>query len=253
MESDAADSRTKGMPMPPTPPRPPHQRKRPPNQALYAALVALAAVLLLAGLASCGGQTSQKTSHGNPAPATTPSAPAPPASDTPTSAPSTEPGGGGMSTSEPGAGSGGESDLDPRFATCAKANAAGYGPYYKGADPEYAWYKDRDHDGIDCEPLNTAAPTSPEPSGEGGLDPRFPTCAKANAAGYGPYVEGSDPEYAWYEDRDHDGIDCEPRSGGEPSSPAPATSAPSEEPSGEPSEGPSTSGPGEMPGSSSGP
>lgn len=41
--------------------------------------------------------------------------------------------------------------LDPRFATCAAANKAGYGPYYKGKDPEYYWYEDRDHDGIDCE------------------------------------------------------------------------------------------------------
>ena len=40
-------------------------------------------------------------------------------------------------------------------------------------------------------------------------DPRFETCAAANRAGYGPYVEGKDPEYDWYQDRDHDGIDCE--------------------------------------------
>ncbi|NEA27138.1 excalibur calcium-binding domain-containing protein [Actinomadura bangladeshensis] len=110
---------------------------------------------------------------------------------------------------------------------------------------------------MDCEPLNTAAPTSPEPSGEGGLDPRFATCAKANAAGYGPYVKGVDPEYAWYEDRDQDGIDCEPRSGGGPSSPIPSTSTPSEEPSTSgPGEMPSDSGPSEEPsepGSSSGP
>ncbi|GAB3061814.1 hypothetical protein GCM10027053_25210 [Intrasporangium mesophilum] len=40
---------------------------------------------------------------------------------------------------------------DPRFATCKAANAAGYGPYYQGKDPEYDWYTDRDHDGIVCE------------------------------------------------------------------------------------------------------
>ena len=41
--------------------------------------------------------------------------------------------------------------LDPRFGTCAAAKAAGYGPYYRGRDPEYSWYVDRDHDGIVCE------------------------------------------------------------------------------------------------------
>lgn len=41
--------------------------------------------------------------------------------------------------------------LDPRFATCADAKANGYGPYYRGQDPEYAWYRDGDNDGIACE------------------------------------------------------------------------------------------------------
>jgi hypothetical protein len=41
------------------------------------------------------------------------------------------------------------------------------------------------------------------------LDPRFRTCKKAKAHGYGPYVEGEDPEYSWYRDRDHDGVVCE--------------------------------------------
>lgn len=40
-------------------------------------------------------------------------------------------------------------------------------------------------------------------------DPRFDTCKAANAAGYGNYREGVDPEYDWYQDRDHDGIVCE--------------------------------------------
>ncbi|WP_306205696.1 excalibur calcium-binding domain-containing protein [Actinoplanes sp. RD1] len=40
---------------------------------------------------------------------------------------------------------------DPRFSTCAKANAAGYGPYRRGADIEYGWYRDRDKDGVVCE------------------------------------------------------------------------------------------------------
>lgn len=40
---------------------------------------------------------------------------------------------------------------DPRFDTCAEANDAGYGPYYKDKDPEYDWYQDRDGDGVACE------------------------------------------------------------------------------------------------------
>ncbi|GAB3421728.1 excalibur calcium-binding domain-containing protein [Flindersiella endophytica] len=40
---------------------------------------------------------------------------------------------------------------DPRYASCAEAIAHGHGPYRTGADPEYSWYTDRDHDGIVCE------------------------------------------------------------------------------------------------------
>jgi hypothetical protein len=41
--------------------------------------------------------------------------------------------------------------IDPRFGTCREAIAAGYGPYRRGIDPEYAWYRDGDSDGIVCE------------------------------------------------------------------------------------------------------
>lgn len=43
------------------------------------------------------------------------------------------------------------SGLDPRFATCLQAKAAGYGMYQKDRDPEYAWYRDLDRDGLVCE------------------------------------------------------------------------------------------------------
>lgn len=56
---------------------------------------------------------------------------------------------------------------------------------------------------------NPPKTTSAPPSKSSGLDPRFSTCKEANAAGYGPYYQGKDPEYYWYEDRDGDGIDCE--------------------------------------------
>jgi hypothetical protein len=45
---------------------------------------------------------------------------------------------------------------------------------------------------------------------DGGVDPRFATCGEANDNGYGPYASGTDPEYDWYQDRDHDGVVCEP-------------------------------------------
>src|SRR3954451_19898788 len=40
---------------------------------------------------------------------------------------------------------------DPRFGTCKEAKAHGYGPYRRGVDPEYDWYRDADGDGIACE------------------------------------------------------------------------------------------------------
>ena len=46
-------------------------------------------------------------------------------------------------------------------------------------------------------------------SGGGGLDPRFDYCYQATAAGYGPYRQGQDAEYAWYTDGDSDGVVCE--------------------------------------------
>ncbi|GAB3068618.1 DUF1524 domain-containing protein [Pedococcus soli] len=53
---------------------------------------------------------------------------------------------------------------------------------------------------------STPKPSTPTPSH---TDPRFGTCREANAAGYGPYRQGVDPEYDWYQDRDHDGLACE--------------------------------------------
>jgi micrococcal nuclease len=59
-------------------------------------------------------------------------------------------------------------------------------------------------------PTQTPRPSSRSaPNYEPVTDPRFQTCGDANAAGYGNYVSGRDPEYEWYEDRDSDGIVCE--------------------------------------------
>lgn len=40
---------------------------------------------------------------------------------------------------------------DPRYRTCKEAKAHGYGPYRRGEDPEYEWYRDGDSDGVNCE------------------------------------------------------------------------------------------------------
>lgn len=42
-----------------------------------------------------------------------------------------------------------------------------------------------------------------------GTDPDLGSCAAAGAAGYGPYYEGTDPEYDYYHDADQDGVVCE--------------------------------------------
>ena len=42
----------------------------------------------------------------------------------------------------------------------------------------------------------------------GGPDPRYRSCAEVIAAGLGPYTP-ADPEYAWYDDADADGVVCE--------------------------------------------
>jgi hypothetical protein len=49
-----------------------------------------------------------------------------------------------------GNGSKSANGLDPRFANCKSANAAGYGPYYINTNVEYAWYRDANHDGKVC-------------------------------------------------------------------------------------------------------
>ena len=53
-----------------------------------------------------------------------------------------------MPAAEPAPAAGG---TDPRFGTCKEAISNGYGPYVRGVDPEYDWYRDSDKDGVDCE------------------------------------------------------------------------------------------------------
>jgi hypothetical protein len=58
-------------------------------------------------------------------------------------------------------------------------------------------------------PRTTPAPHPGQTPAQEATDPRFDTCTKAKAAGYGPYLSGQDPEYGWYRDRDGDGRVCE--------------------------------------------
>jgi micrococcal nuclease len=50
---------------------------------------------------------------------------------------------------------------------------------------------------------------APGPKPAANTDPRFEFCYQANDAGYGNYLSGRDPEYAWYDDADGDGQVCE--------------------------------------------
>ncbi len=62
------------------------------------------------------------------------------------------------------------------------------------------------------QPPVTAAPQPAVDLGsdsDGGSDPNFGTCAEAKQSGNTPYVQGQDPEYNYYDDRDNDGIVCE--------------------------------------------
>jgi len=55
---------------------------------------------------------------------------------------------------------------------------------------------------------NSNANTTPVKNPSGGIDPRFATCKAANSAGYGPYFIGTNVEYGWYRDANHDGKVC---------------------------------------------
>ncbi|XVV16380.1 excalibur calcium-binding domain-containing protein [Actinoplanes sp. CA-131856] len=99
------------------------------------------------------------------------------------------------------------------YATCADAP----GPLSKGK-PGYRKALDRDGDGVACERSgDDEEPPADDPPADdpgdddsgGGTDPRYSSCTKAKADGYGPYYKGQDPEYDWYQDRDNDGVVCE--------------------------------------------
>lgn len=69
----------------------------------------------------------------------------------PTATPSVTSSGKPGATSAPAGTADSHGKTDPRFDTCTEAEAKGYGPYKKGVDPEYAWYRDADKDGSVCD------------------------------------------------------------------------------------------------------
>ncbi len=72
------------------------------------------------------------------------------------------------------------------------------GAYAKfvGSLPKFSFFK------------KTTTSSTSGTSSSGGTDPRFATCKAANAAGYGPYYQGTDVEYGWYRDANSDGKVC---------------------------------------------
>ena len=166
------------MPTRPTPQVPPPPQPAPGSgaaqqnqkRALWIGAGVIGAVLLL--VCGCIGAFASRDDKGKPSsavptgtatPAVTrtvsPSAP-PTRSPSPSPSPSksspspSKKSGGDDGGGDPGGGDPGADDpggTDPRFDTCKEAIAHGYGPYYRGKDPEYDWYQDRDGDGIVCE------------------------------------------------------------------------------------------------------
>lgn len=55
-------------------------------------------------------------------------------------------------------------------------------------------------------PTSAVAPLAAPASS---TDPQYSYCYEANDAGFGPYYQGQDPEYDWYDDADGDGAVCE--------------------------------------------
>lgn len=99
------------------------------------------AAALLCVLAGCAADEQEPTEE----PALTTSSPTASPTPSPTVSPTPSP------TPEPTEEPEPEPETDPRFDTCGEAIDNGYGPYRRGEDPEYRWYRDADGDGVTCE------------------------------------------------------------------------------------------------------
>ncbi len=62
---------------------------------------------------------------------------------------------------------------------------------------------------VPSQPPPSPQPPPTQPGPVAGSDPTFDYCYEANDAGYGPYYQGTNPEYPWYDDADGDGIVCD--------------------------------------------
>jgi len=64
--------------------------------------------------------------------------------------------------------------------------------------------------GLSAPKVTSSRPSASTPGkSSGGTDRDYGTCRAAKAAGKGPYVRGTDPEYNFYRDADSDGLVCE--------------------------------------------
>ncbi|GAA1005571.1 hypothetical protein Aple_051500 [Acrocarpospora pleiomorpha] len=60
------------------------------------------------------------------------------------------------------------------------------------------------------QPLAPQAGDNPSPAASGNNQTKYASCREAVAAGAGPFFKGTHPQYAWYVDKDNDGIACDP-------------------------------------------
>ena len=133
-------------------------------RATIGAVGIIAAGLVLTACGSSSGTEAQGLVGGNPSQSSSsaePTTASPTPSPTPTPTPTATPSATKKAAATPAATPTKKASptpakttavkTDKRYSSCAKAKAAGLGPYYKGKDPEYGWYKDRDGDGVVCE------------------------------------------------------------------------------------------------------
>ncbi|MEO3857647.1 excalibur calcium-binding domain-containing protein [Acrocarpospora sp. B8E8] len=59
------------------------------------------------------------------------------------------------------------------------------------------------------QPLAPQAGDNPSPAASGNNETKYASCREAIAAGAGPFFKGTHPQYAWYVDKDNDGVACD--------------------------------------------
>ena len=93
--------------------------------------------------------------------------------------------------------------VDPAEKSFLESKVASCGSAADVVSPQKASVAAGQVPSVQSSPVPTQAPPA-------GTDPKFKSCAEAARNGYqGPYVRGVNIEYAWYQDRDNDGVVCE--------------------------------------------